>query len=251
MDATNPTGGGWRRPRPVAWVLFVLAFGLTVGLGTWQVKRLAWKEGVIAQIAAAQEAAPLTQLPTDPAALSALGFHRVTLRGTWVDGVEFTLAPRYVRDQFGYLLLQPFTLRDGRALIVNRGWVPGALKNPAARPQTRVHGRATVTGMLRADTDRGWFTPANQPQKNIWFARDVAAMAQAAHLANVVPLTLDLIGDPLPERVAGATLPIPSDGVIRLRNDHLSYIVTWYGIALGIVVIFVLNHRTRRGQNAT
>lgn len=229
------------RPRPVAWFFFLLAFGTTMALGTWQVERLRWKEGVIAALAEAATHAPATALPADAAALDALQFHPVSLKGSWRGDIEFHLAPRYWRGQFGYAIVTPFRLNDGRTLLVNRGWVPARKKDAATRPETAVRGRTTLHGMVRIGAERSYFSPANQPEKNLWFGRDVAAMAAFAGLENVVPAMVDAVGVP-----DSAHLPIPSDGTIRLRNDHLSYILTWYGIALGVLVIFVVYHRRQR-----
>ena len=227
------------RPRPVAWFFFLLCFGTTLALGTWQVQRLQWKEGIIADLAAANEKAPLTSLPADKDALAALQFRKVTLSGTWLPA-EFHLAPRYWRDQFGYTIVTAFKLPDGRIILVNRGWVPAAKKEPATRPETAVKGRATINGLIRTDSDRSYFSPPDQPEKNLWFGRDIAQMADYAKLANVAPVMVDLVGTQ-----DGNHLPVPSDGTIRLRHDHLSYIITWYGIAAGILVIFIIYHRKK------
>lgn len=227
-------------PRPVAWLFFLAAFSLTLALGTWQVERLAWKQGLIADIAAANAKAPLTALPKDEAALADLQFAKVTLRGRWMDGPEFHLSPRYFGGKLGYWIIAPFRLSDGRILMVNRGWVPTEKKLPESRPETRVRGAATLTGLVRVGPERNYFTPDNQPDRNVWFGRDVAQMAEFGKLENVLPLMVDLVG--VQDK---AKLPVPSDGTIRLKNDHLSYIITWYGIALGILVIFVTYHRKK------
>jgi surfeit locus 1 family protein len=228
------------RPRPIAWLFFLSGFGLCMAAGTWQVERLAWKEGLIAQIAAANAEAPLTALPSAPSELEALQFRRVQLSGQWRGDLEFHLTPRYWRDQFGYWIITPFVLADKRMVLVNRGWVPGKKKEIEARPETRVRGAATITGLLRTSTERGPFTPHNQPEKNLWFGRDVEAMAAHASLKNTLPAMVDIMG-----LQNAQLLPIPSDGTIRLRNDHLSYIITWFGIALGILVIFLVYHRKK------
>lgn len=241
---------GFHRPRPVAWFFFLLAMGITLTAGTWQVERLAWKQGVIAALAEAQSHLPRQGLPTDEAELNALQFYPVTVKGRWLSAHEFHIAPRYVNDKFGYALVQPLLLADGRTLMVNRGWIPGSKKEPKDRPESAIKGNATITGLVRVGAERGYFTPDNQPEKNIWFGRDVAQMAEFAGLKNVVPAMVDVV---VPEAVvaqakqqARPSLPIPSDGRIKLRNDHLSYIITWYGIALGVLVIFVLAHRKKR-----
>ncbi len=228
------------RPRPIAWFFFLAAIATTLSLGSWQVQRLQWKEGLIAEIAAANEAAPLTALPADNAALAPLQFRTVELKGRWVEGTEFHLTPRYYRDQFGYWIIAPFTLTDGRTMLVNRGWVPRTQKLLETRPETGVKGKATLTGLLRVGAERNYLTPPNQPEKNLWFGRDVVEMAMHAKLTKVIPAMVDVVGTQDIKK-----LPVPSDGTIRLRNDHLSYILTWYGIALGILVIFLVYHRKK------
>lgn len=228
------------RPRPIAWFFFILAFGTCVALGTWQVKRLQWKEALIAQLAEANAAAPLSTLPDDTAALEPLQFRKVRLSGRWQGDIEFHLTPRYWRNQLGYWVITPFTLRDGRTILVNRGWVPAAKKDPKTRPETRVSGPATLNALLRVGAERSYFTPPNNPEKNLWFGRDVAEMAAKAGLKRTIPAMIDVIG------VQETTLlPVPSDGSIRIRNDHLSYIITWDAIAIGILVIFLVYHRKK------
>ena len=230
----------FNRPRPVAWFFFLAAFGTCMALGTWQVQRLEWKEGLIAEIAAANESAPLTALPQTAEELEKLQFHKVTLSGTWVADTEFHITPRYYRDQYGYHLIAPMKLADGRTLLVNRGWISAKKKEADSRPETRVKGKATITGLVRTGAERSYFTPPSQPEKNLWFGRDIEQMANHASLKNPVPAMVDRIGEQKADQ-----LPIPSDGTIRLRNDHLSYILTWYGIALGILVIFLVYHRKK------
>ncbi|MGJ0425261.1 SURF1 family protein [Methylocystis sp.] len=241
------------RPRPVAWFFFLLAFGTCMVLGTWQVQRLQWKENLIAEIAEANAQEPLKALPTNDA-LAAAQFRTVRVSGTWLPEQEFHLTPRYYRNQFGYGIVTPLKLADGRILLVNRGWVPGKKKLPETRPETAVKGKANFLGLIRTDADRNYFTPPNQPQKNIWFGRDAMEMADYAQLKNAAPAIVDIITPSAPLTHADAKvtdaepapkLPVPSDGQIRLRNDHLSYIITWYGIALGILVIFLVYHRKK------
>ncbi|MFM9890688.1 MAG: SURF1 family protein [Rickettsiales bacterium] len=230
----------FHKPRPVAWLFFITGLAVTLGLGTWQVQRLQWKENLLATIAQANTDAPLIILPATETELKPLEFRRVSIKGTWVPNVEFTLLPRYFKGTVGYWVITPLKLTDGRVLLVNRGWVPTQKKDAEKRPETSVKGRATVDGLLRVGPERSTFTPKNQPERNLWFGRDMAEMAANAKLENVVPAMLDVVGT---QDVTH--LPVPSDGIIRLRNDHLSYILTWYGIALGMLVIFVVYHRKK------
>lgn len=232
----------FHRPQPIAWFFFLICFGTTLALGTWQVERLQWKQGLIAAIATAKLSAPITNsaLPSDESALKEKEFFPVKLTGTLDTRTEFALTPRYFRDQFGYFILSPFTLTNGRVVLVNRGWVPAKMKEADARNEKPITKHMTITGLIRVGNERNWVTPPNQPDKNLWFGRDVAEMAAHAKLARVIPAMVDLVGEQDITHV-----PVPSDGTIRLRNDHLSYILTWYGIALGILVIFAVYHRKK------
>ena len=230
------------RPRPIAWFWFLAAFSTCLVLGTWQVKRLIWKEGLIAAIEKANHEAPITTLPADATALNALEFRHVILTGQWVKNVEYHLFPRWYQGNQGYWIITPLTLRDRRTILINRGWVPLEKKDPATRPETLVRGSARVEGILRLGGERNYFTPESSSTKNIWFARDIEAMAASKQLQNILPVMVDRVGTQSVD-----ALPVPSDGTITLRNDHLSYIITWYGIALGILTIFLLYHRKPRG----
>ncbi len=241
----------FNRPRPVAWFFFLLCFATTLALGTWQVQRMQWKQSLIAAIEAGKTQPPLSIPSPKHRTLSAedlppLEFHRLCLEGGWVNGpdgktIEFHLFPRFYRDQLGYFIISPLSLHDNRIVLVNRGWVPAEKKLAEKRPKSAVEGVDEVCGIVRLGRERSWVTPRNDANRNLWFGRDTDAMAQFANLHDVLPMMLDLVG-----KQDAKKLPVPSDGTIRLRNDHLSYVITWYGIAAGILVIFLVYHRKKR-----
>lgn len=233
----------YTRPTPLAWFFFIGAFCTTMGMGTWQVQRLAWKEALIAEITAAKQENPFTNatLPSDAESLKEKNFWPVELTGTWNHEIEYHLAPRYYKSQLGYHLVEPLILPDKRVVLVNRGWVPAKMKDISLRPHSIGVGKETVTGLIRYGNERNPFTPQNQREKNVWFGRDVQEMAAFYDVKNVLPIMVDQIGEQNPKK-----LPIPSDGAIHLRNDHLSYIITWYAIALGILIIFILSHKKKK-----
>ena len=103
----------------------------------------------------------------------------------------------------------------------------------AARPPST--DRATVTGLLRPDETPNFFTPDDRPDENLFFARNVEAIAAAKHLAQpVAPFTIDL--------VAAETPPggLPQAGETRMifTNSHLGYAITWYGLAAALAGVF-------------
>jgi surfeit locus 1 family protein len=239
---TTPPCGYWsrfHRPHPMAWLCFLAAFFTLIALGIWQLERLSWKEALIAEIEAAKTAPPLTALPdTASVKASASVFRRIAITGTFAKQ-EFHVTPRYYHEKLGYHLFVPFTLRDGRHVLVNRGWVPTAQKDPATRPKSLTpHGKVTLTVMLRDEPARHYFTPPNQPEKNLWFGRDVEGMARVAGITDIYPYSLDIVGVQQAD-----ILPIPSDGNIPLLNDHLHYAITWFLLAIGALVVFMVFHR--------
>jgi surfeit locus 1 family protein len=220
-------------------LLFVLAgTGVLVWLGIWQLHRLAWKEALIAEIAARSTAAP-QPLPA-PASWPGLKpeayeYRRVSARGHFDNAKEVlvfrTQGPRDLGA--GYLVLTPLILASGDAVIVDRGFVPTDRAAKAARPQSQIAGEVTITGLMRPPQTRNVFTPADDPVHNLYFTRDPAAIAAHFRLARVAPFVIDqekaAIPGGWPE--GGATI-----GVIP--NNHLEYALTWFGAAVGLWIVF-------------
>lgn len=229
----------YRRPTPLAWICFLATFATLIALGTWQVERLQWKHGLLAEVEAGKTH-PLAGLPVDDEAPL---FHRVTVEGRF-GTQEFHVTPRYYKEQMGYHLFTPFTLTDGRIVMVNRGWVPAAQKQVEDRPGSEApKGEVRLTALVREGLERTAFTPDSNPASNVWFGRDIERMAAYAKLGEILPYTLDIVGEQKDD-----VLPVPSDGNVTLRNDHLEYAITWYGIALGALIIFAVFHRKEKGE---
>jgi surfeit locus 1 family protein len=228
-----PAGYRWNSPTRFEWVIITLAVLTLLGLGSWQVQRLQWKEAMIADIARANEAAPVEGWPQD---VAALGWRRLQLSGHFLHKDEFHLAARYYRGQLGYHILTPFQLEDSRVVLLNRGWVPPTSKDAATRAEGQVDGPLSVVVQVRTDNDRTAFTPDADSAKNIWFWRDIDAMRKASGLL-LEPATADVLHMEPP-----GGYPIASDGDIQLRNDHLGYAITWFSLALAAAVMFALYH---------
>ena len=98
----------------------------------------------------------------------------------------------------------------------------------------------TVEGIVRLQKPPGYFTPENEPAKNAWYFVDIGGMAKVAGMPlrsgyYIVASKLDLPGG------------LPKGGQWRLdiRNDHLQYALTWYSLALALLVIYILYHRRK------
>ncbi|MEM7176530.1 MAG: SURF1 family protein [Pseudomonadota bacterium] len=199
-------------------VVGVVAVSVLCALGVWQLQRLQWKQGLLDDIVTRFSAAPVA-LPDAPAEATDQ-FLQIALEGTLEPGEIAVLTSRRPYGP-GFKIISPFTLADGRRILIDRGFVPEDKKAPAARPFRR--GPATGTGTLFWPDETDSFTPGPDIQRNIWFARDPRAMA--AHLGTLpvlVSLNTRMTGDwPEPARVA-ANIP----------NNHFSYAMTWFALAL-------------------
>jgi surfeit locus 1 family protein len=234
--------------RPTFWPTVFTAPALLVllGLGTWQMERLQWKEALIAERTARTTAAPISLPEADtnlsPDALADLDYRRAAATGQFLHDREMYLAARTMQGAIGYQVVTPLQRTDGSIVLVNRGWVPDDRKDPARRAEGQVAGNVTVEGAIRAPGRQHWLQPDNEPARNLWFWSDLGAMAQHARAASdrLVPVFLE----------AGSALnpgglPVGGQTKVNLPNDHLQYAITWYALAVGLAVIYILYHLRR------
>ncbi len=231
----------------------LLAFAVLIALGTWQVKRKAWKEGLIAslteRLAAPPQALPL---PKDWAALDRDGdeYRRVKFAATFDNAREalvFAAASAFRPDVTspGYWVFTPARLADGSIVVVNRGFVPDARRDPKSRPQGQIAQSVEITGALRWPDERHWFTPADDVAHNLWFARDPAAIA-AAKALNPKTVAPFYVEQEAPTPPGG--LPQPGKLVVTLSDNHLQYALTWYGLAAVLAAVFGVWAATSGGR---
>ncbi len=210
-----------------------------VALGSWQVQRLYWKEALIAE-RQARSTAPAIALPDVIDYPDDLEFHAVRVRGTLHHAREMYLAARTLEGVVGLHVVTPMTLEDGRTLLIDRGWVPDARRDPATRPEGQLPGVVVLMGLMRTDGWKGpeFMKPENLPAENLWFWIDPPAMAAAVGLPGVVA---GIYLDAGPAENPGG-LPIGGQTRINLPNDHLQYAITWFSLAIALAVIYVVYH---------
>lgn len=218
----------------------LIAFAILVSLGAWQLRRLEWKEGLLSRMQARIHAAPVP-LPS-PARWSQLRpvdyeYLRVTASGVFEHAHEmlvFHAGGSGVLEP-GWLVMTPLRLASGERIIVNRGFAPTALGDPARRAAGQVEGETLVTGLMRAPEPRNPFTPADQPDKRVMYVKDPAAIASALQLAGVAPFLIDADATPLP-----GGWPKGGQTTMSIPNNHFSYALTWFGLAITLLIVFGL-----------
>jgi surfeit locus 1 family protein len=200
-------------------------FCVLLSLGTWQVHRLHWKEAILAQIARAEAdpPVPLQAVPDPFTKVAVTGHLRADLSAHYaVDVRDLPNGP-----QIGTYLIQPLERADAPPLLVERGWVPQLPSAPIAQPG----GETTITGYIHA----GLFTPKDDPAARTFYTLNPAAIGASLGLRHVAPFILVALGPPPPQ-----LWPDPAKHLPRPPNNHLYYALTWYGLAVELVVMFVL-----------
>ena len=229
------TGMSTRRIGAAA-VFGAIGVAILLALGFWQVQRLGEKRALIAEIEARLAAAPVA-VPAEPDSDSDQ-LLRVAARGK-VGEEELHVLTSQRPWGPGYRIISPFTLEDGRRVLLDLGYVPEEMKEPDARPP-RAPRQTEVAGVLYWPRETDRFTPEPDLDRNIWFAREVGTMAEALGTA---PLMI------VAESHGLGDWPRPAPPGAELPNRHLEYALTWFGLAVGWAVMTVLLIRTElRGQ---
>jgi surfeit locus 1 family protein len=221
----------------------LVALGILCGLGVWQLQRLTWKEALIARVALQMQmsfvpwAPGEAEWPSVNAEQYEYGHVRIT--GTFRHDLEALCYELLsdARGKFsgpGYWVLTPLETAGGATFIVNRGFVPLERKDAATRREGQVTGKVTIIGLLRLPERRSWFTPADDPAHHLWQERDPIAIARAYGLARALPFFIDADASANP-----GGLPQGGETKLVFPNRHLEYAITWFGLALALIAVFV------------
>lgn len=234
----------------VSGIIVLLALAILLSLGTWQVRRMQWKEELLAQIEMRRSAEPVELAKAEQAVASGEDqeYLRVRAQGTFDHTKERHF---FATDagRTGFYVYTPLLLKDGRSLFVNRGFIPYDLKQPEKRQAGEVQGTVTLTGYVRnrLQGKPSSLVPDNDQQKNIFYWKDWTAMVQTVGLdpATVLPFFVDV--DEKVQSPGGW----PKGGVTQfeLPNNHLQYAVTWYGLAAALAgVTLAMVFRRQKGD---
>jgi surfeit locus 1 family protein len=228
--------------KPGFWatIATLLGIALLLTLGTWQVQRLFWKTELIAR-AEDRLGAPPVAIASAGHDWGSLDFRHVRVSGEFAaeGAIGFGTAAR--DGILGSELLVPFRLPDGRLLLVDLGWIADAEFENHTFARALPAGAIELEGIARdrsaARPNR--FTPSARPAEGRWYGWDLEAMALALE-GELIPIVLTL-DRPLP----GMDAVRPSPVGVDYRNNHLGYALTWYGLAVGLLAVFVVFGRKR------
>jgi surfeit locus 1 family protein len=214
--------------------LMLAALALLIWLGVWQLQRLHWKEGLIAEIETRTKGAPiglsqataLVREGKDPS------YYRVKLEGRFDHAKELYLYA-VSEGRAGWHVITPLTTGQGDVVLIDRGFVPEELRDPSSRAQGELGGVVAVTGIVRVPETQATFTPDNEVGANRWFWRDLPAMARAVGAAEVAPFYLEAEKGDVP-----GGWPEGGQTRVELPNNHLQYAITWFLMAAALLIVY-------------
>ncbi len=218
-------------------LLMLIGVSVLCYLGTWQLQRLEWKQGLIQAIETQYE----KDASKNPLTLDTPPLTRGIIRGKYDHESTFLIGPRTNEGKPGYHVITPLVMNNNKAagVLINRGWVPLEFKNKLndLKPPT---GKTTITGLLRQPPQTNMFTPANNLESGAWYSINFEELSEHKGLNNIWPL---MVYDEGAENktdypIAQATRP-------RLKNDHLQYAVFWFSMAGILMIIYGLRFLKR------
>ena len=227
------------RPRLWPTVFTVPAVLLMIGLGVWQLQRLAWKTDIIDTFEARVAAAPI-DAPAEIDDIERWRFVRVGPTGRFLHDRELQITGKPYKGTAGFHVITPFVTPEGLTVFVNRGWVPEDRRRPEDRPETLIPPPVTIDGIIREAGVKGRFVPENEPHNDVWFT--VRPDPMAKHLGLEGPIANYYI-DEFEEGPRPTALPFGAEREITVRNEHLQYAITWFLLAITLAAVYVVWHR--------
>lgn len=197
---------------------------LTLSLGFWQIERLRWKQGLLAEIDRGESvgSVPLSDHPR--------AFSRVSTEGTFASGVarygaEVRATPN--GPAMGAHVLSVLQRPGAVQVVVDRGWAPidGTVSVPV--------GPVRIEGYVRPPETASWSAARDDTAARRFFTLDPVVIGASFDIANVAPFTFVVLGP-------AGSFPEPASALPRPPNDHLSYAITWFSLSAILAVVFLV-----------
>jgi surfeit locus 1 family protein len=216
-----------------------ILFAFLNSLGVWQVQRLHWKLGLIAQVNQNLAAKPLTLGAALKMGPDGAQYHRVALDGRFDNAKESYVFTTDANGDAVFHVVTPFETGAG-VFLVDRGLVPPALKDPSTRRAGQIEGDTRVVGVWRIPDPPGFFTPPPDRAARVWYSRNIGGMAAASGVKLVEPVIVEADAAPNP-----GGWPKGGQTVVTFRNEHLQYAITWFALAAGLLGVYLAYHVSR------
>ncbi|EGG10007.1 uncharacterized protein MELLADRAFT_71102 [Melampsora larici-populina 98AG31] len=240
-----------KRWTPMTVVLICVPL-LTFGLGTWQVQRLKWKRRLIEDLEHKMRIDPIP-LPKsiNPDVVPEFEYRKVRLEGRFDHSKEILIESRTRDAELGYHLITPFIRTEGgEPILVNRGFIKREFKEQSSREASVSGNTIELIGMLRKQESKSLFQPENKKESNQWYFVDILEIANHLNSAPVLVDAITYANSGELKQMLSKGNPIGRSSQIQLRNMHVTYIVTWYGLsAITSIMAFRLLRKRLSGRS--
>ncbi len=210
-------------------------------------QRRVWKLDLIAAVETRASGTPraLGETIADFEDGKAVRYTKIITTGTYDHNTEFHVFGTN-EAQPGYFIFTRFAPTNGESpFFINRGFVPEDRKPATSRVDGQPDGQVSVTGLFRYAEKKPFLArlvaPPDDPGTNRWYSRDPAKFATKLPLETAVDWYIDSLGTETQSL-------FPRGGTTRLafNNRHLEYALTWYGLALTLLSVFLVYSRRKR-----
>ena len=199
-------------------IFFIFVF---IGLGTWQIIRLNWKNNLILEIENS-----LKNPPVELAQSKKENFLKIKTSGSIDFDKQIYLYNLNESGTPGFEVINPITIEDENFLI-NRGWIPFEKKGTQ---EINVFDQKNIIGTLRLQGRKNIFKPDNDLDENYWFSLNREDILKFTG-KNFSKYIIYLDGN--------YQLPRPKKITANISNNHQKYAITWFSLALSILLLYL------------
>ena len=227
--------------KPVFWptVFFIFSIIILISLGTWQIKRLIWKNNLIS-FYLKQSTNNIIHLHKENLVPEEIEYRKVNAIGKFINNKEIHITGKTYEGNAGFHVVTPFLMKNGNYVLVNRGWVSENYKEANNRRFSLIDEETSIIGIARYPQKKGYFVPLNEPENGFWFTIkpiEIKKFLKIEKEAFITSFYVDALRQG--EKI---NLPIGIKGKINVRNQHLSYAITWYSLAIVLMIIYFSYH---------
>ena len=199
-------------------IFFILVF---IGLGTWQIIRLNWKNNLILEIENS-----LKNPPVELAQSNKENFLKIKTSGTIDFDKQIYLYNLNESGTPGFEVINPIVIGDENYLI-NRGWIPFEKKGTQ---EINVFDQKNIIGTLKLQGKKNIFKPDNDLEENYWFSLNREDILEFTG-KNFSKYIIYLDGN--------YQFPKPKKITANISNNHQKYAITWFSLALSILLLYL------------
>ena len=225
--------------KPSVWLtIFAFpSFLILIMLGSWQVQRLGWKSDLISNYNNNFQQAPITvnELLKQRQKNK---YRRTIINGQYDHSNEIKIIGKTYEGNAGFHIITPFILENNEIIYINRGWVPKKYADKKTRKFSLLEENVKVVGLVRLPQKKGYFVPENEPENGFWFTIIPEELNRHLNIIGENEFYIDELN--IDEKLK---LPIPANGKVQVPNNHLQYAITWYSLALGLLIVYFAWHR--------